>query len=340
MGDIYPQCKVAAVQASSVFLDRVASVEKACRYIKEAGANGAKIIVFPECYLPGFPYWFYFYPAGDPKCIEWNRELFKNSVVVPSQETDQLCAAAKEAQAYVVMGINEKEAGTLGTMYNTQLFIHKDGYLMGKHQKLVPTFIERIVHTGGDGSTLITCDTDYGTLGGLICGENVNPLARFVLLARGESIHAASWPCLTSKAQASLESLDIRTRYYAYEGKVFVISSTWVFTEEMKDILCLSKEIRDQMVGDGGHSAIIGPDGNFISGPSQGGESIIYGTIDLERIIDAKIRHDVIGHYNRFDVFSVNFNSNKQKVLYEKKQDCEEIGAYDHEGFETDDLLD
>lgn len=317
MGDTYPKLKVAAVQAASVFLNREATVKKACDLIREAGANGAKIIVFPEGFIPAFPYWFYFYPAGDPKCKVWNRELFKNSVVVPSEATDQLCAAAREANAYVVMGINEKDPDTMGTMYNTQLFIHREGYIIGKHRKLVPTFTERIVHCGGDGSSLIVVDTEYGKLGGLICGENVNPLARFVLLAKGECIHAASWPALVSGAQATIESLDIRTRYYAYEGKVFVISSTWVFSEEMKDILCLSSEIREKLVGDGGHSAIIGPSGNFIAGPSTGGETIVYGEIDLEEIIDAKIRHDVVGHYNRFDVFSVNFNPRQLRPVIE-----------------------
>ena len=317
MGDSYPKLKVAAVQSAPVFLNREATVEKACQLIRTAGSQGARIVVFPEGYLPGFPYWFYFYPAGDPMCMAWNRELFKNSVVVDSDATEALCAAAQVADAYVVMGINEKDANTLGTMYNTMLFIHRKGFVMGKHRKIMPTFTERIVHRGGDGSTLNVFDTEFGKLGGLICGENVNPLARFVLLAKGECIHAASWPGMVMRAQAHQESIDIRTRNYAFEGKVFVISSTWVFSEEMKDFMELSSEARAKMAGDGGHSAIIGPNGNFITGPSAGGETIVYGDIDIEEIIDAKIRHDIIGHYNRFDILSVNFNPQPQQVLIE-----------------------
>ncbi len=119
MGDKYPRLKVAAIQAASVFLNREDTVEKACRLIHEAGAGGAELIVFPECFIPAYPYWYSFYPAFHPLCLRFNHELFKNAVEIPSECTEKLCQAAKKANTYVVMGLNEKRLGMPGTLYNT-----------------------------------------------------------------------------------------------------------------------------------------------------------------------------------------------------------------------------
>src|SRR5690606_3085086 len=139
MGDVYPTVRVAAVQAAPVFLDREASIEKACRLIREAGEGGAKVIGFPEGFIPGHPLWYHFHPATTSESRRMAAELFKNSVEIPSAATDALCAAARDAGAYVVMGLCEKMPGTFGTMYNSQLFISPQGKIIGKHQKLVPT---------------------------------------------------------------------------------------------------------------------------------------------------------------------------------------------------------
>ncbi|MBI2997384.1 MAG: hypothetical protein HYY46_02830 [Deltaproteobacteria bacterium] len=180
MGDSYPKFKVAAVQAAPVFLDREKTTEKACRLIREAGKEGARVIGFPEAYIPGFPHWFDYRIARD--CKPLIMELFKNSVEIPGPVTDTLCEAAREAGATVVMGVNEREPGTLGTLFNTQLFIGPDGKILGKHRKLVPTWTERLVHAGGDASTLKIFHIDVGPVGGLICGENTNSFYRMALL--------------------------------------------------------------------------------------------------------------------------------------------------------------
>ncbi|MBI4634126.1 MAG: carbon-nitrogen hydrolase family protein [Deltaproteobacteria bacterium] len=317
MGDTYPVVRLAAAQAAPVFLNREATVAKACQLIIEAGKNGAKIIGFPECYIPAFPHWFEFYRRDHAKVRHFYKELFKNSVVIPSPATDDLCAAAKEAGITVVMGVNEKGAGTMGTMYNTQLFISSEGKILGKHRKIVPTLTERLVHGQGDGSTLNVFPTEFGEVGGLICGENTNSLARYALIAKGEKVHVASWPAFPTKPK-HLENIDTRVRYHAYEAKNFVISATSIFSEEMKDIIGIDPKDRDSFVGDGGHSGIVGPEGDYIAGPVTG-ECIVYADADFEQMIEGKMTHDTIGHYNRFDIFKFTLNEEELTPLRKEK---------------------
>jgi aliphatic nitrilase len=318
MGDSFPKLKGAVVQAAPVFLDREATVAKACRFIEESADLGAQVIVFPECYIPAFPHWFSLYPAEHPLVMRFYRELFKNAVIVPSPATDQIGQAARKARAYVVMGINEKEENTYGTLYNASLYFSPDGDLMGKHRKLVPTIYERMVHTGGDGSTLDVYDTTYGGLSSLICGENTNPLAKFTLLASGEIIHAALWPALPMAHQSAVvRGLDIRMKSYAYEGRVFVLSSTGVFTEEMKDAMELDEEVRKQFVDDGAHSGIVNPLGEYLIGPDVHGETVLCAELDIEEVVAGRYMHDITGHYNRFDVFTLNVNRSTHYPLNE-----------------------
>lgn len=311
MGDTLPKLKAAAVQAAPVFLDREATVDKACRLVEEAGANGADLVVFPEVFIPGYCHWLHFYPAGHPLSVRLHRELFKNAVEVPSPATDRLCQAAKKANAYVVMGLNERRPGMMpGTLYNTMLFIHRNGTIMGKHQKLMPTFIEKIVHAIGDGSTLKVFPTEYGPIGGLACGENGNPLLKFALYAQGEVVHAAGWPSYTDRGPSRLshDLMLLRMRSYAFEGRVFAVSAAEMFTQEMAEALELDGATREALARVGGYSAILGPMGQFLAGPAEYGETILYADLDLEQVVDARYRQDITGHYNRFDVVSLNYN--------------------------------
>lgn len=301
MGDTYPKFKVAAIQAAPVFLNREATTEKACRLIRDAGKEGAKVIGFPECFIPGFPHWFDYRLSRE--CKSFITELFKNSVVVPGPVTDLLCRAAKDAGATVIIGLNERDAGSMGTLFNTQLFIGPDGRILGKHRKLVPTWTERLVHTGGDASTLKTFPTETGPLSGLICGENTNSFYRMTLLLQGERIHVASWPAFPGRPRQ--DGIEIRTRNYAFEGRCFVISSTGVFSDEMRNLLCVDDEQKSKAYGTGAFSSIIGPSGDYLAGPDTGGEKILYAEVDPEIIINEKISHDVTGHYNRFDLFTL-----------------------------------
>src|SRR5687767_7582738 len=137
MGDSYGTVTVAAVQAASVFLDRERSTEKACGLIREAGKNGARVIGFPEGFIPAHPVWYHHHAASGAIANRLATELFKNSVEIPGRETDALCAAARDANAYVVIGVCEKIPNTIGTMFNSQLYIGPDGMLIRKHQKIM-----------------------------------------------------------------------------------------------------------------------------------------------------------------------------------------------------------
>ena len=276
MSDNYPKLTVAAIQAAPLFLDREKTLEKACQLIMESGEGGANLAVFPECFIPAFPYWYRFYKAFDPACVRFNRELFKNAVEIPSYYTERLCQAAKKANIYVVMGLNEKRPGMAGTLYNTMLVIHRDGSILGKHQKLMPSSIERLVHGLGDGSTLRVFPTEYGSLGCLCCGENGNPLFRFALTSQGEMIHAASWPTYTSPFSTGYthEQMLLRARNCALEGKVYVVSSAEVFTQETADVLELDSQTQAKIQDWGGYSAIFGPKGQCIAGPAGSGKTI------------------------------------------------------------------
>ena len=309
MGDTFAKIKAAAVQAAPVLLDREATVAKACRLIEEAGDAGARVIGFPEGYIPAHPYWYDFYRINDPICARFNVELFKNAIVVPGPATDALGIAAKRAKAYVVMGCAEKDAGSFATLYNTQIIFGPDGSVLGKHRKLQPTAGERLIHSAGDGSTLATYDTPFGGLSGLICGENINSLARTSLLLDGEVLHVASWPAFGIRGMEQLaHSIDIRMRYYAFEGRIFVISSAAVWTEAMKDVLELDASARARFFGPGGHSGILNPMGDYIAGPQDEGETILYADLDFEQVARGRILQDVTGHYQRFDVFSLKVN--------------------------------
>src|SRR6266571_5350039 len=212
--------KVAAVQAAPVFLNRSATIAKACELIAIAGREGARLIVFPESFIPAYPDWVWAIPSGEEGVLnELYAEFLTNAVTIPSDATDQLCRAAKSANAYVVMGMSERNSeASGGSMYNTLLYIDSQGAILGKHRKLVPTGGERLVWAQGDGSTLAVYDTPLGKLGGLICWENYMPLARYAMYAWGTQIYvAATW----DRGQPWLSTL----RHIAKEGRVYVIGS-------------------------------------------------------------------------------------------------------------------
>ena len=176
-GDQYPVVRVAAVQAASVFLDRAGSTEKACRLIREAGAGGARVIGLPEGFIPAHPVWYHHHAATGTVANRLAVELFKNSIEVPGPETALLGAAARDANAYVMIGVCEKIPNTFGTMFNTQVYIGPDGQLIGKHQKIMPTVGERLVHTGGYGGASQGGNKTSITVGHLSTGWTLNRMS-------------------------------------------------------------------------------------------------------------------------------------------------------------------
>lgn len=314
MGDSYPSARLAAVQAAPVWLDRDATVAKACRLIEEAADNGANIIGFPEGFIPGFPEWYKWFLPRSLESLAFHKALFKNAVEVPGPAVDAIAAAARRTRTFVVIGANERDKGTMGTLYNSQLFFGPDGALLGVHRKLVPTNTERLVHAAGDGSSVRTYPTPFGALGGLICGENTNSLARFALLAQQERVHVASWPAFP-KGKRNFDDIDIRVRYHAFEGRVFVISACGILDETHFDALGIDEAKRKEMTCRGGHSGILGPNGDYIAGPVDDVEQIVFGDADFEKIIEGKFSHDLTGHYNRFDVFTLHMRAAPREAL-------------------------
>jgi predicted amidohydrolase len=303
MGDVLPKFTAAAVQATPVFLDRDATVEKACGLIAEAGTAGARLIVFPETWIPTYPWWIASPGVFSAKTYA---ELWKNAVEVPSPATDLLCNAARAAGAYVVIGINERDLATRGTLYNTMLYLAPDGHVLHKHRKLIPTFTERTVWGFGDGSDLQVMQTPLGRLGGLICWEHEVTLAKYALYAQGEQVHAATWPAYSSQNA----HIDFGMRQYAFEGACFVVSACGVHTDAD-----LPKDLRGAHARANGGTAIVGPDGSYLAGPVYDREEILYAEIDLEAAIREKHSRDVGGHYARPDVFRLVVNTEPKPAI-------------------------
>jgi len=222
----FPRLRLAAVQAAPVWMDREATVDKACELILEAGRHGADVVGFPENFIPGHPVWFYYHPATSRFSQDLAVELFKNAVEIPSDATRRICTAAARAATNVVVGMTERRPGTTGTLYNTQLFVGRDGTIAGRHRKLVPTVGERLVHAWGDAASQGAVQFDVGPVSGLICGENSNPLAIAALSSQYPFVHVASWPNHFIPAWCGMQETSLlASRNVAYMNKCYVISA-------------------------------------------------------------------------------------------------------------------
>jgi len=311
MGDAYAVVKVAAVQAASVFLDREGSTAKACRLIREAGENGARVIGFPEGFIPAYPVWYHHHAATAAISNRLAVELFKNSVEIPGPETAALATAAREANAYVVIGVCEKIPNTTGTMFNTQVYFGPDGTLIGKHQKIMPTVGERLVHMGGFGDTFGAVQTEFGPMSGLICGENSNPLAVFALTAEGTRIHVMSWPNhFPTSGDPMRNRVSVDSQAFAQMSKAFVISACGTVDERMIEMLQAGPEAETFLRNPdcNGGSIIVAPNSRILAGPMGAEEGILYAECNLELSVQMKLRHDFAGHYNRPDIFHLQIN--------------------------------
>jgi aliphatic nitrilase len=290
-----------------VFLDAGATAVKACDLIAEAARNGAELVAFPEVFIPGYPYWNWIMSplAGS----EWFHRLHDASVSATGPEVRAVAAAARRNGCHVVIGINERSAIGVGTLYNTVLTIDDRGRLIGRHRKLVPTWAEKLTWTGGDGSSLVVHDTAVGPLGALACGENTNTLARFALLQQGELVHISAYIALPTAPPDYDMAAAIQTRSaaHAFEGKLFNITSCSTLSPEIVDAMTDAVPDAAPMFKRNGvaWSGIIGPDGALIGDAIIDREGIAYATIDLAGCVEPTQMHNLTGHYNRFDVFDL-----------------------------------
>lgn len=318
MGDRLPRVKVAAVQAAPVFLEREATVAKACRLIEEAGRAGAQIVGFPEGFVPGHPLWYHFHPATGERSREYAARLFQNAVTVPGPAVDALGEAAKRAGAWVVIGVCEKEVQTAGTLYNSLLFLSPWGRVEHVHRKLTPTVGERLVHAPGYPVGLRVLDTEYGRLSGLLCGENSNPLAVFVLLAAHTMVHVAAWPNLPGRRMLGrAERALLAGRAFAFTAKAFVVNACGTVDDRMREMLAYTEEDREFLARRElpGGSSVIGPSGEVLAGPLGPEEAILYAEVDLEQCVYERTVHDFAGHYNRPDVFELRVRSRPGRMV-------------------------
>jgi nitrilase len=311
------EVRVAVVQSAPVLFDKASSLAKIAEWTKKAAEQGAQMIVFPEVFIPGYPRGLSLgtrigsrNPNGRK---DWER-YWENSIDIPGDDTKILGEIAKEANAYLVVGVVERDNEfSRGTLYNSIVYIGPDGQLLGKHRKLVPTGSERLLWGQGDGSSLTVIDTPFGRIGGLICWENYMPLARTAMYAKGIDILITPTADARDTWQATLQHI-------ACEGRCFVVSSNQYVTKDTypADLACYDEIMDDPEVICRGGSAIVGPLGEYITPPLYGEEGLLIADLDMSLVTQSRYDFDAVGHYSRPDVFQLIVNEQKQDIVKSK----------------------
>ena len=313
--------KVAAVHAAPVFLDVDATIDKVVELVAEAGRNGIELLVFPEVFVPGFPYWINCYPPIVQPGL--HLRYYSASVEVTGPEVDRVRAAARQAGTVVVLGVNEREGGTL---YNSQVVIGDDGSLVGVHRKLQPTYAERTVWGQGDASTLKVWDTAVGRVGGLVCWEHTMNLARHALIAQDEQIHAGSWPSLATLAgfaDVFDDQVEAMSRNHAITGQCFVVVAQNPVTQEMLNVMTDALGPQEFMTAGGGWSAVIHPMTPYLAGPHTGlEERLVSAEIDLDDIAGVKLFVDSTGHYSRRELLRLVVDDEPKSAMTLRSSDA------------------
>lgn len=318
------QVFVSAVQASAPPFDKAGGVAKACGLIAEAARDGSRLIVFPESFIPGFPVW-----AGVLRAIE-THGLFKkfaaNSLNPNEDAFRQIQAAAAKHKMFVSLGFSEVSSVSKGALWNSQALIGDDGKLLNLHRKLVPTFYEQLVWNRGDGAGLRVVETSLGRIGGLICGENNNTLARYSLITQGEEIHCSCYPAvwpfrnpLTSAPYDLKDAIRFRAASHSFEAKVFNVVSASVFDDSTVDVIADGDSTAAEILRacPVAYAMILGPNGELLTTPSQS-EGVLTAQIDTSILVELKRHHDLAGYYGRPDVFQFSFQTSRTSgVNYE-----------------------
>jgi nitrilase len=288
----------AAVQLSPVLGSRSETTAKVCHAIATAAARGAGFIVFPETVVPYYPYFSFIRPPVSSGAE--HLELYEQAVTVPSAATDQVGAAARAAGCVVVLGVTERDHGSL---YNAQLIFDADGSLVLKRRKITPTFHERMLWGQGDGSGLHAVDTRAGRIGALACWEHYNPLARYALMADHEQIHAAMFPG-SLVGQIFADQIAVTIRHHALESGCFVVNATGWLDESQVSSIAKTSGLESALRG-GCYTAIVAPDGSLLCEPLTEGEGIVYAELDFKLITKRKRMMDSVGHYSRPELLSL-----------------------------------
>ncbi len=307
--------RVAAVQAAPVFMDEQATIDRVAKLTQQAEHGGAELVVFPEAFVPGPPVWIDTARIWDDD-DEWFALLVDQAVVVPSSSTERLGQIAREAGVWLVIGVDERDGGTI---YNTLLYFGPDGALVEQHRKLMPTGSERTVWGMGDGSTLRTIATSFGQLGGLICWENYMPLARFYLYSQGVDVWVA--PTL-----ATGDGWVATMRHIAREGRMFVVGvNPCMHARQIPASFPRPDAFypaADREREDGwllpGNTVIVAPTGDLLAGPVTEEERIVTAELDLDLVGTQRRFFDPVGHYNRPDVFRLAVDTSARPAVVER----------------------
>jgi len=323
MTTTYPKFTAAACHASSVFLDADKTADKACDLVAEAARNGASLVVFPESYVPGFPIW-----AALQAPIynhQFFRALMSQAQKLKDSAIQKVRMAARLHGVHVSLGFTEGTDASVGCIWNSNVLIGPDGGILNLHRKLVPTFYEKLIWSNGDARGLRVTPTAIGRLGMLICGENTNPLARYALMADGEQVHMSSYPPIWPTRPPDQDgrydlrrAIEIRAGSHAFEAKVFNIVSSGFVDLAMRDAVGQADPKMLEIIDNSPRavSLVLDPSGELISEVLCDQEGIAYAEIDIEKCVEPKQFHDVVGYYNRFDIFRVNVDRTARDPAY------------------------
>lgn len=299
---LHPKLRVAAVQAAPAFLDLDATIDKTITLMERAAREGAKLVAFPETWIPGYPWWIWLNPPA--LGMAFVQRYFDNSLVVGSDEFKRLENAARANKIWLSVGYSERARGSL---YIAQALIDDEGRTTLTRRKLRPTHVERTVFGDGDGSDLTVAKTAIGNVGMLNCWEHLQPLTKYALYSQDEQIHIGAWPSFSIYLGAAHalgpEVNTSASRVYAAEGQCFVLAPCAVVSPQMHELLCTSDLQRQLLHTGGGHARIFAPDGSELGQSlAPDAEGLVIADIDLGMISLAKHAADPVGHYARPDV--------------------------------------
>lgn len=312
----HPRLTVAAVQAAPAFLDLEAAVDKTVEFIRRAARGGARLVAFPETWIPGYPWYIWLdSPAANMQFVQ---RYFDNSLRLDSQEYARIREAAAEHEIWVSLGYSERSGGSL---YMGQALINDRGESVSVRRKLKPTHVERAVFGEGDGSDLAVIETPIGNIGALCCWEHLQPLTKYAMYSQNEQIHIAAWPSFSLYRGAAFalgpELNNAASQLYAAEGQCFVVAPCATVSEAMVELMCDNDAKRQLLRVGGGFARIFAPDGSPLGKTlAEDEEGLVLAEIDLGTISLAKAAADPVGHYSRPDVTRLLLNKSAcQRVV-------------------------
>jgi len=315
--------RVGAAHVASVMLDSEQTVVKACRWIERAADQGVELVVFPESFLPGFPLWNALLRPIDGHAMF--RRFAAASVRIDGTEISRLREVARRCRIHVSMGFSERSAHSPGCLWNANVLIGSDGRLLNHHRKLVPTFYEKLTWNRGDAAGLRVCMTSLGRIGSLICGENGNPLSRYVLMAQGEQLHTANYPPVwpftdpgEGEGFSLQDAIRLRAAAQAFEGKCFVIVSAGFLDEASIAVISQGDAQAEAVLRacPGSASMVVGPTGQPVGQVLEREEGLVVADVDLDTLVPLRQHHDMAGYYNRMDLIEVHVDDRRPQPMY------------------------